>query len=223
LLSQKRTDDATIMFREALELFKVIEKDSEAVAENNFSLAECYFDTGDITKAQLYGQESRRIREDKLGQAHPKTIECFRQLAKLLSSEYQEYKGVVTQPIAKSLQLAISYYEKVFRYWKTKQETATDRPSKSGANLLSLTRTIIALKMKLFTSKEQEECQRITQSGLDVSQQRMKETVLKLVNLTPTVYIDDVLRRVEERDEHARQEMAAIVMLSTSDKLSFTA
>jgi len=137
-------------------------------------------------------------------------------LAKLVLANYTNYQGVITPQIKKSIQIAINCYERVFKYLKSRKDFG-----KQNVALLTLIRTLIGLKFKLFNTRQREILRSVRQSDKVYSQESVKDVILKLVHLTPVIVIDEILQKLEDKDESSINELGIIVQIAESDDITF--
>ncbi|KAI3636260.1 hypothetical protein MIR68_005612 [Amoeboaphelidium protococcarum] len=225
LLQMQRPADALKRFEEALQYLKgqpPSSQNREAMAENMYSMAEAHFDIGDYDEALKYSHQSKQLRETLFGHANGKTADSQQQCAKILANQYANYDGIVTEKMQKDMQLAISLYEKVFKFIKT----STDRQSKD-AMLLTLTKTLVGLKIRLIPSRHSQLLESIReQSSEDVIQDSLlKEVVIKLIHLSPTIYLEQLFQKLdqpEDRDD-AIEELTAVLQVVEKQDINTTA
>lgn len=224
MLSSHKTEEATDYFSWALHVFSQIDPDSEAVAENHYCIAESLIDRGDNEDALSHSLKAKTMRERIYGTMHSKTIDSYQQLAKLLSMNYTVLEGAVTPNVEKDLQMAISCYENVFKYLKQRRRVLADScaridQQKHNSILLSVVRTIIGLKLKLVPVHLQARLRTIRSQPNQYTEKRLKDAVLLLVQLSPNVYLDDVLQRMDHQEAMAMAEFEMIVQIAESPVL----
>ena len=224
LLSMHRTGEALDKFTEALNIFSQIEPESEAVAENHYCIAESLMDKGDNDGAVYHSEEAKKIREQNFGVMHSKTIDSYQQYAKLLSMNYSDYDGVITPPIRKDILTAIACYDRVFKFMKAHKDYTMK--TKSGLRgkesiLLTLTRTLIGLKLQLIPSQHKELLRSLRDNPTRYPEELIKEAILRLVHLTPTVYLEEIFQRISDRENTAVEELGTILQIGESSSLSF--
>jgi tetratricopeptide (TPR) repeat protein len=211
-------DKAIEMYKEALQNSMAITDNLEAVAENNYCLADSLFVNGDVDQALNHALEAKRIRESNLGTGHPQSVESYYQVAQIAVSTYpdterDEETTVVTSEVSRNFQLAISCYEKIFKQLKTKKDS-------NRQELMVLTRKIVHLKIKLMNNHQKDVLRGLRKASLPFTQDFVREVILRLVALTPTSYIDNILSRLESGDENALNEMGAILQIVESKSIS---
>jgi len=218
LLTLKRTDEAIQKYLEAIQIFEGLgsEKNIETIAITHHSIADAYFQKDDVDNAIIHSTEARKLKEKCFGQYHPQTVNTYRQLAKLVLANYTNYQGVITPQIKKSIQIAINCYERVFKYLKSRKDFG-----KQNVALLTLIRTLIGLKFKLFNTRQREILRSVRQSDKVYSQESVKDVILKLVHLTPVIVIDEILQKLEDKDESSINELGIIVQIAESDDITF--
>jgi len=218
LLTLKRTDEAIQKYLEAIQIFEGLglEQNIEIIAITHHSLADAYFQKDDVDNAIIHSTEARKLKEKCFGQYHPQTVNTYRQLAKLVLANYTNYQGVITPQIKKSIQIAINCYERVFKYLKSRKDFG-----KQNVALLTLIRTLIGLKFKLFNTRQREILRQVRQSDKVYSQESVKDVILKLVHLTPVIVIDEILQKLEDKDENSINELGIIVQIAESDDITF--
>lgn len=220
LLSMHRASEAQQMFTEALSIFRDISPGSEAVAENLYCLAESSSDKGDIEEALQFGRESRKIRESIHGLMHPKTVDSYQQVARLLASRYNGYDGVITVSIRNDLSEAIGLYDRVFVFVKNSEgETYRDKSKQSV--LLNLIRTLIILKIKIVPTQHKELIRRIRESTQSLDGSVVRQAILKLIHLTPVVYLEQIFQQLNlaEVSQQTYDELATVVQISESPEI----
>lgn len=158
---------------------------------------------------------------------HSKTVDSYQQLAKLLSMNYVDYDGVITPQIQKDLSAAINCYERVFKFMKTHRQQNGLMKSKSGVlkgskdtMLLSLTRTLIGLKLRLIPSQHKEVLRSIRKEEPGFTERAVKGVILRMVHLTPTVYLTEIFQRLDDGDQSAIEELGLVVQIAESSNLS---
>jgi tetratricopeptide (TPR) repeat protein len=215
-----RASEAQQMFSEALLIFRDINQNSEAVAENLYCLAESNSDKGDIEEALQYGREGCKLRESIHGQQHPKTIDSYQQLARLLASRYNGYDGVITASVRNDISEAISLYECVFRFVK-ETEGEKYREKNKRSVLLNLIRTLIGLKLKIAPTQHKELARRLRETQWALQGSVVKQAILKLIHLTPIVYLEQIFQRLDSNDayQQASDELTAVVQIAESPEL----
>jgi len=218
LLTLRRTDEAIQKYLEAIQIFESLgaDKNIEVIAITHHTLADAYFQKDDVDNAITHSIEARKLKEKCFGQYHHQTINTYRQLAKLVLANYTNYQGVITPQIKKSIQIAISCYERVFKYLKSRKDFG-----KQNVALLTLIRTLIGLKFKLFNTRQREILRNVRQSEKVYSQESVKDVILKLVHLTPVIVIDEILQKLEDNDENSINELGIIVQIAESDDITF--
>jgi tetratricopeptide (TPR) repeat protein len=218
LLTLKRMDEAIQKYLEAIEIFESLgaDKNIEVIAITHHTLADAYFQKDDVDTAIVHSMEARKLKEKCFGQYHHQTINTYRQLAKLVLANYTNYQGVITPQIKKSILIAISCYERVFKYLKSRKDFG-----KQNVALLTLIRTLIGLKFKLFNTRQREILRSVRQSDKVYSQESVKDVILKLVHLTPVIVIDEILQKLEDNDENSINELGIIVQIAESDDITF--
>ncbi|TPX68750.1 hypothetical protein SpCBS45565_g02959 [Spizellomyces sp. 'palustris'] len=117
-------------FTEALHLYQGLNAPLPLLAHLHHHFAQPLAERGDLDTAIMHAQRARKMYEKCLGQADPRTVETYRQVAKLVLTPYAEYEGVLTPVIRASYKEAIGCYEKVFRYVKG------SRSGKESASML---------------------------------------------------------------------------------------
>jgi len=219
LLTLKRTDEAIQKYLEAIQIFEGLgaEKNVEVIAMTHHSLADAYFQKDDVDNAVQHSMEARKLKEKCFGQYHPQTVNTYRQLAKLVLANYTNYQGVITPQIKKSILIAIGCYERVFKYLKSRKDFG-----KQNVALLTLIRTLIGLKFKLFNTRQREILRSVRQSEKVYSQESVRDVILKLVHLTPVIVIDEILQKLEDKDENSINELGIIVQITESDDITFS-
>ena len=216
LMTLHKYKEALSLFKEALGLFRSqpiqSNETKEAIAENLYCIAECLFESGGHDDAIAASQEGKVIREQIYGSMHAKTIDSYQQYGKLLSIPFADYSGVLTDKIRKQLTTAINCYEKVFRYMKQ---------MKSDTNiLLDTTRTLVTLKMRAFAQDKREIVRILKTQNVVYEEHTVKEAILKLVHLTPTVFLEEIFQRISDGDEDALVELGAAMQVIESSKIS---
>lgn len=207
-------DQAIQRYSESLEILQSLTDVDEFIAEDHFSIANCLYSKGDYDAGLRHSHDARKIREKDLGQMHARTIESYRQFAKLVLANYENYDGVVTPHIRKCYQSAIQCYERIFKFVKSKRER------NSTTETLDLTRTIVSLKFRLLPREHQEILKSARQAHTQHPEQAVKEVILRLVHLTPTVYVDDLFARNIDGDEDAMMELEIVTQLVENDSLA---
>lgn len=196
-----------------------------AIAENHYCIAECLYAKGDIEGAMKHSYECRKLRERTLGPMHPMTVDTYKQFAKLVMTNYEDYDGVMTPHVKKCFQSAIACYDKVFKFVKSGKDRvgkSAMHNSQGGGNqgLLDLVRIIARLKFRVLNRVHQEALRTARQTEKHFPEDAVKDVILKLVHLTPTVYIDEVLQRVDDQDDAACDELGIVVQLVESENLA---
>ncbi|KAI9139390.1 clustered mitochondria-domain-containing protein [Paraphysoderma sedebokerense] len=320
-----RISEALSTFTEALQIFQSLPNCQVHIAETHYCLASSYEIKGDLDTAINHSQSARKIREKLWGPLHALTAESYLQLANLVLASYADYQGVITPQIKASYQLAITCFEKVFKFYKSKKNGAAGKsPQKGGFNsnsqysslnasttsflsrldqlsaangsmtsllshstanqssislaisqatgcgapfttnitssptkyrssntqpnpggggnnitsktnqLLMLTRQMISLKFKILQN-HQKELLRAARYALESTAEdreeqqadrekyeelTVKDVILKLVHLTPIVYLEDVLARINDGEEEANFELKIIVQIVESNSIS---
>lgn len=201
-----------------MEIFNSIQRDTESVAGNHYYIAEAYVDLGDIEEALRHCKGALAIRESLTNtESHSKLIESYHQLAKMLTIGVDGVgEGVVvTLSMRKQLEQAIMYYEKVFAHIKNSSEDGKQKL------LLNLTRTLIFLKLKLTPTSLLPVLGQARDASTAYAQEMVKDVILKLVHLSPSVYLVDVFHRLESGgDKGAMAEFEIIVQLTERVSLS---
>ena len=223
LLERGRSTDVLSMFKEALNFFNETRPESEAVAENHYCIAECLVDLGDIQQALEHSAKSKQIREKLYGQmaqqsrasSHPKIIDSYQQYAKILASRYTDYEGVMTSHMKRDLMAAIQCYEKVFKYMKVQRQDGMKQVGSvdKQAMLLTLTRTLVELKLRMIPSQHKELLRRLREQKSAVPEDAVKEVILKLVHLTPSVYLEELYQRLADSDQSAMLELGTVLQV----------
>jgi tetratricopeptide (TPR) repeat protein len=224
LLSMHRAAESLEMFTEALNVFKQADPESEAVGENHYCIAEALHDKGDSDGALQHSQESKKIREKLHGLQHPKTIDSYQQMGKLLSAQYAEYTGVMTAQIKKQLQVAITCYERVFKFMKTtspKDMTLKKTTRAKESILLTLVRTLIGLKLRLIPAQHKELVQSLRASPEAYTSDAVKDVMMQLIHLSPTVLLEGIFQRLEDQDKQAVSDLGIILNVAESASLTF--
>ncbi|ORX60851.1 PH-domain-containing protein [Piromyces finnis] len=218
LLTLKRTDEAIQKYLEAIQIFEGIGTDVniEVISIIHHSIADAYFQKDDVDNAIVHSMEARKLKEKCFGQYHPQTVNTYRQLAKLVLANYTNYQGVITPQIKKSIEIAINCYERVFKYLKSRKDFG-----KQNVALLTLIRTLIGLKFKLFNTRQREILRNVRQSDKVYSQESVRDVILKLVHLTPVIVIDEILQKLEDKDESSINELGIIVQIAESEDITF--
>jgi hypothetical protein len=171
-----------------------------------------------------HSKESKDMRERVYGAMHSKTIDSYQQLAKLLSVSYVDYEGVITPQIQRDLQTAINCYERVFKYMKANRQPLSKKSGcmKSSQNsiLLSLTRTLVGLKLRLIPSRHKEVLLALRKEPRAYPEEILKESILRLVHLTPTVYLEEVYQRLNDGEASAVDDLGAILQIAESPNVN---
>lgn len=224
LLAMRKPSDALELFTEALSIFREIRPSSEAVAENHFCMAEALYDKGDILEAIRHCEESKLIREKLYGNLHPKTIDSYQQMGKLMSANYVEYDGVITPQIRRDLVTSMAYYDKVFKFIKSHKDGQIKMfagPKLKESILLTLTKTLIGLKLRMIPTRHRETVRCLRERAAIHSQEAVREVILKLVHLTPSVYLEELFQRLEGHDRDAEEELSTVLQIAESQQLAF--
>lgn len=234
LLDNSQSQEALNMFNQALNYFSDQRPNSEAVAENHYCIAECLMDLGNYEEALKHSKNAKNIRE-KLYESNysygkgynSKTIDSYQQYAKILASTYAEYDGVVTEKMRKDLTSAISCYEKVFKYMKQQQQPSNAGfSSQDGSSvvekhfvpskqimLLTLTRTIVDLKLRMASSGQKEIVRKLREQNSVQPEFIVREVIMKLIHLSPSVYLEEMLQRIDDGDPSGSQEMKTVLQI----------
>ncbi|KAL7750789.1 hypothetical protein RI367_003746 [Sorochytrium milnesiophthora] len=133
LLELSQLDSALKVFNESLQILKASADDQQVMllrAETHHCIADTLFQKGDMDEALSHAQAARRIREQQLGQYHQTTADSYGQVARLLLANFDDdqAQGIITPQIKTNLQAAISCYEKVFKYHKSRKVPASTSP-----------------------------------------------------------------------------------------------
>jgi hypothetical protein len=107
---------------------------------------------------------------------------------------------------------------------KARKDETTKQPSApfKESILLTLTKTLINLKLRLAPMKYKEY---LKQQRLEEDlpcQQTMKDCIVRLVHLTPSVYLEEIFQRIDGDDSDAMNELFALVQLAESQQLCFS-
>lgn len=217
LMTSHNYKEALLVFKEAITLFKCMPHKStqirEAISENHYCMAECYYECGSLEEALASSLEAKGIRDSIYGVMHPKTIDSFQQYARLLCATFADYQSILTDVMRKNLFTAITCYEKVFRFMKN---------NNAGTMLLlDLTRTLVGLKLRSLTGEMTELVRSLKGKCVVYEESLMREIIVKVVHLTPTVYLEEVFQRIGDGDDDAMRELGAVLQLiETGDKIS---
>jgi tetratricopeptide (TPR) repeat protein len=220
-LSSLRSEEAITEFKQALATFEKTKPGDEAVAENHFVLAEAYSDIGNMEGALFHSMKAVEIREKNFGESHAKTVDSYQQYGKFVSLGYSEYEGVITTRIKEEILHGLRCYEKVFKYMKTKRiETSPYGNSDERKDvLLSLTKTIVGLKLKLIPGQHRQLLRYIREKKQVYDNEFAQSSLLKLLHLTPSVYLEDIFQRLDA-DKTASKELAVVIQIAESVKSS---
>ena len=267
----KKTDEAIENLTEALHIYEGLKADVSFIAEVHYYFAECLEERGDISKALHHAQICRKYREKCFGLADSRSVDSFRQVARLLLSPYKDYNGVITPQIKKAYSEAIVCLEKVFRYLKTVKATRKERRQEAALKrsasvvtltnqdtlklpydtdvtthvqilgplvkspfgacpciprslLHQLTKQIVGLKLLLVEDPKHKDCIRMLRSQTHNSLQEndldpvdAKSVILRLAAVSPSVYLDGILQRIEDEDESAIDELKIVLLLTEQD------
>ncbi|KAI9102062.1 translation initiation factor eIF3 subunit 135-domain-containing protein [Phlyctochytrium arcticum] len=278
-------------FTEALHVYQSLESPPDQVAFLHHHFAQPLAERGDGDAAVIHAQRARKLYEQAFGQADPRTVEAYRQVARLMLAPYIEYEGVLTPVIRAAYKEAIGCYEKVFRFVKgaRNHQSSTTYSISSAASvaggrdspairptstspttssfssrmqqppslpllgtachphpiagplihphkpslpthprslLHKLTRQIISLKLRLVDSPHHREVVRTLRAqnidkSLDPGEAR--QVVLRLAAVSPSVYLDGVLARIEEEDTSAIEELGVVLMLTEGEVIGLAA
>ncbi|KAJ3223612.1 hypothetical protein HK099_000904 [Clydaea vesicula] len=307
------TEQAIKKFNEARHIYQALDADRTLISEVYFHLASALAARGDLDGAILNAKQSKKFREQSLGQYEVRTVETYQLLANLLLANYHNYTGVLTPQIKVNYTEAISCLEKIFRFVKNNKNGRNSRsgfgtsgrntPSISGrstpvrpkthnrsqslvsqisaknSNTLNnrflsgggtsahiggpfftapfsptptfeknlihrLTKKIVKLKLDLIENKQHQEKIRILRQKIkelkarnaaefiddanydddDVNSpfhnftaEEAKDVIIKLAAVSPSIYLDGILMRIEEEDETALSEMMIVLQLTESD------
>ncbi|KAJ1538367.1 hypothetical protein HK096_001589, partial [Nowakowskiella sp. JEL0078] len=266
------------------------------ISEVHFHLAESLADKGDLDGAIQHSQKCRKMRERCYGQMDVRTVEVYKQCAKLVLAPYIDYKGVITPQIRLAYREAINCYEKFFRFLKNSKSVSSNKGLNSGilssggsvsrfsmisishvlteqtsrlmigigngssnrpttylegtcapptvGPLLSfpsipafasprpsllhqLTKQIIGLKLDLLENPRHKECVRTLRATDDQNQKieatEAKEIILRLAAVSPSVYLDGILSRIEDGDdEEAVRELGIVLQLTEKETVGFS-
>ena len=123
----RRTDEAIERLNEALHIYEGLNADVSFISEVHYYFAECLEERGDISGALDHAQKCKKLREQCFGLSDSRSVDAFRQTARLLLAPYKDYNGVLTPQIRKAYQDAILCLEKVFRYLKSAKAIRQER------------------------------------------------------------------------------------------------
>ena len=101
--------------------------ESPEIAEVHYYFAECLENRGDFSAALRHALICKKLRENYFGPDDSKSVDAFRQTARLLLKPYQNYQGVITPQIRGIYTDAIMCLEKVFRYLKAVKKSKSIR------------------------------------------------------------------------------------------------
>ncbi|KAI8809574.1 clustered mitochondria-domain-containing protein [Cladochytrium replicatum] len=135
-----RSDEALQKLTEALHIHQAAASEFPVLSEVHYHTAECLASRGDLDGAVWHAMQCRRMREKSYGQNDPRTVNAYRQVARLVLAPYagsphhadisvgsisQSHdnssgitSGVITPQIRTAYKEAISCYERVFRFLK---------------------------------------------------------------------------------------------------------
>ena len=196
------------MYQEALQNAQSIPESEEAVAENNYCLADSLFVNGDLEKALFHAIEAKKIREDIYGPMSQQIMESYYQVAQLATASLSNEETVVTPEVAKHIQMSISCYEKIFKFCKSKKNDNGNRQE-----LMTLTKKIINFKFQLMNPNQKDIVRSLRKNDYQYPQEFLREVIVRLVALTPSSYIDNILSRLEKDDENALNELGAVIQI----------
>lgn len=87
--------------------------------------------------------------------------------------------------------------------------------------LLTLTRTLIGLKLRLVPSEQRELLRSLRESPMTFPEETVKETILRLVHLTPSIYLEEIFQRLGDHDRDAIDELGTVLQIAEAPSLSF--
>ena len=196
------------MYQDALQSAQSISDNDEAVAENHYCLADSLFVIGDVEKALFHAIEAKKIRENIFGSMTHQIMESYYQVAQLATASQSNEETVITSDVAKHIQMSISCYEKIFKYCKSKKNDNSTRQE-----LMNLTKKIINFKFQLMNPNQKDIVRSLRNSEYQYPQEFLREVIVRLVALTPSSYIDNILSRLEKDDENALNELGAVIQI----------
>jgi hypothetical protein len=87
--------------------------------------------------------------------------------------------------------------------------------------LLTLTRTLIGLKLRLIPSEHRELLRSLREQPVVFPEDMVKETILRLVHLTPNIYLEELFQRLADQDREAIAELGTVLQIAEASNLSF--
>ena len=269
LLILRRTDEAIDKLNDALHIYNGLNADASYISEVHYHFAECLEERGDLSGALSHSQICKRLRENTFGLMDPRSVDSFRQTARILLAPYRDYHGVLTPQIKKAYSEAIFCLEKVFRYLKTVKESRKERKANKGMKrsdsmvtldgtqsarlpldtdlvslvniagplvrspfgpsppiprtlLHQLTRRIVGLKLALVDNPKHRDIIRTSRTKLSSEKESLdsedaKSVILRLAAVSPSVYLDGLLQRLDDNDECAIDELKIALMLTEQE------
>jgi hypothetical protein len=90
--------------------------------------------------------------------------------------------------------------------------------------LHQLTKQIIGLKVALIENPKHKECIRMIRSmQMDpIDPLEAKAVILKLAAVSPSVYLDGILQRIDDNEDSAEEELKMVLMLTEQDTVGMT-
>lgn len=102
-------------------------------------------------------------------------------------------------------------------------------PPLNSSLLHKLTKDIVALKLGLIESPDLKECVRQLRLGSDTygidlfDADEARSAILRMAAVSPSVYLDDIFLRINEKDDTAIAELGLVMQLTERDTLGVSA
>ncbi|KAI9014870.1 translation initiation factor eIF3 subunit 135-domain-containing protein [Gaertneriomyces semiglobifer] len=119
----RRTEEAIERFTDALHVYEGLNVDDHLVAQVHYEFAEVLASRGDHDAAIEHAHKAKALFETTFGQSDGRTVESYRQVARLVLNPFKEYRGVLTPQVRAAHKEAITCLERVFRYVKKMKPT----------------------------------------------------------------------------------------------------
>jgi tetratricopeptide (TPR) repeat protein len=238
-LSLGCSEEAIEKLSEAMHVFHDMQKFTNE-ADTLYSLAEAKFGCGHVSPAIEHAKCAMILREKHLSTQHPDTIKSYHQVARIVLSNYvdPDYAGPITAVVKDAFETAIWCYERIFRFLKTLLNPAdTKKPAqhthqlhsiqqrkKAHEDIMGLIRQIVDLKLKLASSnlKETIRLTRVQALKKGYPAQDIKDVILKLIHLTPSVFIDGIFQRLQQGESCGAQDLSILLQLVESSNINIS-